>query len=359
MIETHVANALLLPDIKDGTPFKILTFINGLVAPSFLFCSGFAFAISLRRKWEDFTSFTKAFWRYVIRLLFILVVGYSLHLPFFSLKKLQELSDPAAWSPFYQTDILQTISVTLLLFTFLIAVLRSERFFLLSAGLIGATFVFAAPIVREMDLGNLPVWLQPYLTMKVKSQFPLFPWSGFLIAGLMVGYGYIRANGAERGDVFMNRLSLGAVAAIVLSLIVEVGPVTVYPNHDFWRASPEFFFVRVGIVLLLMYMLWWKDKRAAAPGQMFVALFGQESLIVYVTHLLIVYGYTYEFSFIRLFGPTLNYPTVFGLFAALTLAMFLLAYVWHAMKGWNKRISRYIQFAVLAGIVVAFLLKSG
>jgi len=46
MIETHVLNATLDSRLKLEIPFKILTFVNGLVAPSFLFCAGFAFAIS-------------------------------------------------------------------------------------------------------------------------------------------------------------------------------------------------------------------------------------------------------------------------------------------------------------------------
>ncbi|HMD13095.1 MAG TPA: heparan-alpha-glucosaminide N-acetyltransferase domain-containing protein, partial [Bacteroidota bacterium] len=46
MIETHVFNALLLPQLKEETFFKILTFVNGLVAPSFLFCAGLALAIT-------------------------------------------------------------------------------------------------------------------------------------------------------------------------------------------------------------------------------------------------------------------------------------------------------------------------
>jgi hypothetical protein len=73
--------------------------------------------------------------------------------------------------------------------------------------------------------------------------------------------------------------------------------------------------------------------------------------------LLIVYGYTYKWSFIKFFGPTLNYAQCFGLFAALTAAMFLLAYCWHRLKGWNIRYAKIVQFATIAGIVLSFLLR--
>jgi uncharacterized membrane protein len=53
MIEVHVFNAFLLPELKQSDWFDILTFINGLVAPAFLFVSGFAFAVSSNSKLDD------------------------------------------------------------------------------------------------------------------------------------------------------------------------------------------------------------------------------------------------------------------------------------------------------------------
>jgi len=67
MIETHIVNALLRSDIKELTSFKVLTFFNGLVAPSFLLCAGLGFAISLNRKWDEYVHFKKAMWRYFFR----------------------------------------------------------------------------------------------------------------------------------------------------------------------------------------------------------------------------------------------------------------------------------------------------
>jgi uncharacterized membrane protein len=357
MIETHVVNALILPEYKLTLPHKILTFFNGLVAPTFLFCAGFAFAISARRKWADFTPASKMYWRYVVRLLFILVVGYSLHLPFFALSKLLALNDPSAWLPFYQADILQTIAVTLLFLAMLAALLRSEKVFYSAAALCFTLFVFAAPIVREADLSALPPWLTPYLTMNVKTQFPLFPWSGFLIGGMLVGAMFIRSVALEGGGVYMKRLVLASLGAIILSLAVESIPLTIYPNHDFWKGSPEFFFVRFGIVVVLLVLLWRFGEGRGEGGSSVLALFGQESLLVYVVHLLVVYGYDYKFSFIRMFGPTLGYLPVFGLFALLTAAMYGLAFGWHRIKRWNKTWARYLEYAVLAGIVLSFLLK--
>ena len=255
MIETHVLNALLETSIKDEAFFKILTFVNGLVAPSFLFCAGFALAITLQRKWADFIHLKYPLWRYLVRLLFILVVAYSLHLPFFSLKHLREISDQNVWLPFFQSDILQVIAITLFVLVLLVVALRNQTRFLRVASILTLIIIFISPIVREMDHSNLPVWLRPYLTMNVKSQFPLFPWSAFLMTGAIAGCFFLKAKGEGRDAAFMKKLGVGSFVMILLSLAIEYQPMTIYPNHDFWRATPEFFFVRLGLVCLIGFGL--------------------------------------------------------------------------------------------------------
>jgi uncharacterized membrane protein len=358
MIETHVFNAILRPELKDQDPFKVLTFINGLVAPSFLFCAGMAMAVTLQRKWDVYANFERPLWRYLVRLLFILVVGYSLHLPFFSLTRLRALDDPQAWLPFYQADILQTIAVSLMVLTFLAVAMRTASRFLWMTAILSTLVVFAAPLVRNLDYSGFSVWIRPYLTTQFKSQFPLFPWLAFLSSGTLVGFWFtaMKARGKERA--FVNQLTLVALASIAGALVVEALPITIYPNHNFWKASPEFFFLRLGLVALALVLLWhYEDSRTVSPRSVFT-LFGKESLIVYVVHLLIVYGYTYEFSFIRYFGPRMNYAECALAFLALTAAMWALAYIWHRVKAWNATAGKIIQAVVLAAIVVEFIVKS-
>ena len=355
MIETHVVNALLGASLKDETPFKVLTFVNGLVAPSFLFCAGFGLAISLRRKWALFVGFEKPLWRYLFRLAFIMVVAYSLHLPFFSFERLRGLTDESQWIPFFQVDILQVIVVTLLFLILLACAVRKENVFRAAALLAALAVVFLSPMVNGMDFSNLPIWLRPYLSAQYRSQFPMFPWSAFLIMGTVVGFHFM--NASARQAIWMKRFACAAAAGIGVSLLAEVVPPNLYPNHDFWRASPEFFFVRLGIIGLSLAGLWYYDQRKRPPASSLITLFGQESLLVYVLHLLVVYGYTYEWSFVRMFGPTLNYLECLGLFAALTISMYIVAYVWHRLKGWNMRAAQAVEVAALGSIVAAFILK--
>ena len=357
MIETHIVNALLLPEIKKQTFFTILSFVNGLVAPSFLFCAGFALAITLHRKWDDFIFLRRPFWRYVLRLGFILIVGYSLHLPFFSLTKLRAITDENLWIPFYQADILHTISITLFVLVLLAVVVRNRNYYFPIAALIALLLVYTAPVVRELDYTSIAPWLRSYLTNHYKSQFPLLPWSSFLIGGAIIGFWFLSARQQNSERKFIPNITVLGVGAIVISLIAEFMPITIYPDHKFWRASPEFFFIRFGLVMIFLVSLWWYEQKRNVTGRSFVSLFGQESLLVYVVHLLVVYGYTYKFSFVRFFGPTLNYAECTGLFIGLTIAMGAMAYVWNRLRRISPTAVTIIRTVVLSVIVLMFLLK--
>ena len=68
MIETHVFNSLLKPFLKEEGWFHLLNFFNGLVAPSFLFVSGWAFVVASTRKLDDLHKFRLAFWQQLKRI---------------------------------------------------------------------------------------------------------------------------------------------------------------------------------------------------------------------------------------------------------------------------------------------------
>lgn len=356
MIETHVVNALLNPSIKETGLYKVISFINGLVAPSFLFCAGLGLAITLSRRREAFLTPGKTLFRYLARLGFLLIVAYSLHLPFFSWTKLKGIADANTWIPFYQADILQVIALTLLLTVIFVQIFRTERRFVIALSASAVLFVFLAPLLRNLDLGSLPPWLQPYLTNRVKSQFPLFPWSAFLIGGVLAGM-YLFRHAEDQRRPAAAKLARAGILAVAAALLCEAAPLTLYPAHSFFNASPEFFFVRFGIILCILAGFWAAERPSAPAKSRGMILFGQESLIVYVTHLLVVYGYTYEWSFVRLYGPTLGYAGCAGLFAALSAAMYLLAFGWHAIKRWNAQTARAVQYAFVALMVVIFFVK--
>lgn len=58
MVETHVVNALLLNSLRQSFVYISLDFLNGFVAPSFLFVAGFSFTLALNRKGDAYRRFS-------------------------------------------------------------------------------------------------------------------------------------------------------------------------------------------------------------------------------------------------------------------------------------------------------------
>ena len=113
MVEVHVFNAFLQTQYRTTEWFSVLNYINGLVAPSFVFMAGFVFMVASQRKLDEFRAYGKAFWRQIWRIFLILCVGYFLHLPYFSFHRVITETTEAGWLKFYQADVLHCIAVGL------------------------------------------------------------------------------------------------------------------------------------------------------------------------------------------------------------------------------------------------------
>jgi len=71
MVEVHVVNCFLQPAAKLTWWFHIINFINGLVAPVFIFLSGFSFIISTFHKRDQLLSFSHTMHKRVERILLL------------------------------------------------------------------------------------------------------------------------------------------------------------------------------------------------------------------------------------------------------------------------------------------------
>ncbi|HEX9005757.1 MAG TPA: heparan-alpha-glucosaminide N-acetyltransferase domain-containing protein, partial [Bacteroidota bacterium] len=155
MIETHVLNGTLNPAYTGTLLFKVLNFVNGLVAPAFLFASGLAFAIASRRKLADYLAFRWPLIRQLARLALLFIIGYGLHIPKFDYHHLRYDAGEAAWHFFAQVDVLQCIAVSLLTLQLLLLVLRSERRMYLAAGVLLAGIVVTTPLIWAIDFWKI------------------------------------------------------------------------------------------------------------------------------------------------------------------------------------------------------------
>jgi uncharacterized membrane protein len=307
MIEVHVVNALLSPERRQSSAFRLLDAFNGLVAPAFLFCAGFAVALTLGRPFHD-RRWRAALASHAKRSAMLLALGYLLH---------ASALLSGAWGTFLQADILQTLAVTLLASAAVASLARTPERFRVAMLALALASVAATPFARAHEFSGLPRFVAPYLTDRVETQFPLFPWGGFVFAGSALG-------SLSRSDDdlarWRRRLEVFAVIAAIAAATAW-GATSVFPPHDPWTAGPAYMLARLAVVCAGALAL---TTRLPASVERPVLLLGGRSLLVYFAHIALVYG-RHPFSLRSLVGPTLGWTACAGVWLAVTIAMGALA----------------------------------
>jgi uncharacterized membrane protein len=353
MIEVHVFNTFLQSGPRTTSWFQMLTFINGLVAPSFTFISGFVFLVASQRKLESFRTYGSAFWRQIGRISLIWVIGYALHLPFFSFYWMRTATTETGWLMFYQVDILHCIAFGVLVLFLLRLSIRNDRTYRAVLALLGVAVVGASPFVWDIDFVQwIPAPLAAYINSQHYSLFPLFPWLGFMLFGGVFAAGYITTR--ERQKERKHIVQLAWVGAIMV-LACALGRELLGNNHigsaDI-RANPLFFFERLGIVILLLTACWFYAEYRKTEKS-FVLDVGRQSLMVYTAHLLVIYGrFWNERSFAFYYGETWSVAQCIAGTLLLAAAMSAAAIGWDWMKRNHLPLAR-VWFWMFGGTVTA------
>ena len=363
MIETHMMNATVTPEIRSSLVFGWLTFINGLVAPSFTFASGLAYAVTTRRKIIDYLSFGKPLLLNIRRLLFVVGIGYLLHLPKFNYDQILHETTERSWQIFFQADVLQCIGVSLLILQGLLLLLRTERRLYFTLAGITVVIAFITPLVWGIDWrNNLPLPIAGYMNgihFPNFPGFPLFPWAGFIFAGAVCGYFYLEAKAKQSEASFFKKIIVFAPALMLFSWLIEPVAAKTYPSYDYGLSSPSFFILRLGIVMLLCAGMFFYERWKSVSPKSVVTLVGRESLIVYSVHLLLIYGNFAAFNFGRTVNHTFGWAE--GLIATLVLIclMIVLALGWDRIRKMNPRVKQSIQWGVFVFLVLLFFFGPG
>lgn len=359
MVETHVVNALLLDSLRQNVVFKSLDFVNGFVAPAFLFVAGFSFTLALNRKANAYRKFSPELLRHVKRLVFIWVTGYLMHIPYFSLFKTVHGSTPENMTAFLAVDILQCIATTLLLVHLIRVVIKNDRTFSMILWGLFWLFIIAAPIAGFLDPYQvMPKFFGQYFNRFHGSLFPLFPWSSFLIAGIIASQKITFEKDSRFGERLLPIGAALAAVGIILTFLHKI----FLPQINLFDYAPGWFLVRLGILLwILRGIILYGGKRNIVPQTgsarwSAVKVFGRESFLVYVVHVLFVYGSSAKnVSLAESTGRTLNYLQCFVIFVALTIAMFVLAYAWSTLKKKDYNLSRLVQYTFVSGFFYLFI----
>jgi hypothetical protein len=121
--------------------------------------------------------------------------------------------------------------------------------------------------------------------------FPIFPWAAFAFIGLALGFLLLSDGARKLGATTFVLAGGGGVALIYLARWLDAFPHQFYARYDFWHTSPNFFLVRVGLLLLILAAAYlWCRWGAGQWGFSPLIQLGRTSLLVYWVHIEFVYG---------------------------------------------------------------------
>jgi uncharacterized membrane protein len=343
MLYGHTVSALLAPRYQTGTWFNVWVFQRGLTSTLFLLLSGFAFSIATGRHWSSHAQPSPAMLKRLRRFALFVVLGYALHFPVSRFVDLPP-SAPEQWRSFVAVDVLQLIGVTFIGVQMLVLVTRSRLVFGWTAFALALGAVLVTPAVWRVEwTTRLPLWLSAYLSPAWGSQFPLFPWAGYVLAGAALGQWYLRW-GTARHDWYAN-VALFAPGFGLVTLAFVVGALPVWlVGAGAWEAVPIQVALRLGASLILLSLIARASQRINRLPHVFGAV-AQETLLIYFVHLCIVYGSVWNRGLAQIYGPTLGPGRTVVFVVVLLAAMAGLAVYWNWWKHTRPRAARWTALA--------------
>src|SRR4051812_48446560 len=260
MFQTHCYDSWLGGNARKSTFLMYSQLLGTLPAPLFLFLAGISLALitdKMLRKDASTGEITRTLLRrggeiFAFALLFRLfeyLVAWGW----------------APWTDLFRVDILNIIGVSMMLMALAIgAVLyltgRQRRTLsLLLATAVGAIVIaLATPLLWTSWRPALLPWeLESYINgvNNVRAPqpylFPIFPWTGFAFAGLACGFALFSDLGRERTSKAFALLGVAGLGMVLAGRWLDRAPVQIYSVYDYWHTSPNFFILRVGLLLLI------------------------------------------------------------------------------------------------------------
>lgn len=332
MFQTHCYDAWLSPEARKTTFFMYSQLGGTLPAPLFLFLAGISFAMVTDKLVRKGLPAGKIAQTTIRRGAEIFALGL--------LFRLQEFLIAWGWAPWtdlFRVDILNTIGVSMMMMgvlCWLVLVTGTQGAIRPRLGIAATAVAMAISLLTPL---LWTVWRPAWLPWPIQSYingvhnlgepqpwlFPIFPWTAFAFAGLAVGF-MLQSDWARgRETQIFAGLGVAGPALVATARWFDTQPRQLYAIYDFWHTSPNFFLIRIGLLLIIVFASYaWCRWGAGAWGFSPLIQMGQTSLLVYWVHIEFVYG---RFSILprrsqSIRGASLGLATIFLMMLALSLA---------------------------------------
>jgi len=301
MFQTHCYTSWLTPQARKTEFYRWSQAAGTLPAPLFIFLAGVSSAMVTQRLREKGVARNAIARTAILRGAEIFGLGLLFRGQEFILGY-----PKSPWTDLLRVDVLNILGLSIMLMGVLCWATSSDtlgksRRNAIAAGLAAATLVAVAtpwlwttyrprwlPWPLESYIDGVHTFGQPQTWV-----FPIFPWVAFAFVGLALGFLLFSDFAKEKEAWFFAAVGVGGAVACALSLALDAAPVQLYPAaiYDYWHTSPEFFLMRCGVLLALLFLVYaWCRWGWAQKGFSPIIQLGNTSLLVYWVHIEFVYG---------------------------------------------------------------------
>lgn len=288
MIEAHTVDAWVVSDalVRDQARYKMLQFLAGWAAPLFLFLAGVSVSLAAAAHMRKGKSAEQASWLVQKRGWQVLLLAYLFRLQSFMLSPTSNLQS------LLKVDILNVMGVAMVLAAWCWARGKTVRD---SAGWLLVPAALCVILAQYADGWTWPrlfgQQLQGYVRFVVENgNFAVLPWGGFVFAGAWLGRIFAEPRDVAADRALHLRIAIAGVVIFAAAIAGSYAP-ALTPLSKFWTNSTSFFLLRIGVMLVLIFLAWLWMQRPTAGHWSPIVIFGQTSLFVYWVHVEIVYGF--------------------------------------------------------------------
>ena len=339
MVQGHTVDALLADSyrVADNPIYSLWVFMRGMTAPIFMFTAGTVFTYLFRLVNKPFFQNPRTI-KGIKRGLLLVFLGYLLRYPTWTVFDFSNVTD-YSWNTFLAVDVLQLIGLSLFALLFLLYLgekFKINDYIVFSS--VSILVIAVSPFFFRINWNNfLPQFLAGYFYIGTGSLFPFFPWSAYVIAGGILGSYLAKHPMVFRTSKFSLTLAICGLILIVASEIGNILSGTFGYQFAVNSANINLALFRIGFVLLMDSIVSYISLKANTIPKLLIIV-GRNTLIIYVVHLVILYGSAWNIGLFQTSGKSFSGWQAFGIAVAMITLMALMVMGLNFIKMKNKQL---------------------
>lgn len=329
MLNGHTLDAVVLSSVMQGPIFERYNFGRGLVSVAFLVVSGIAFHLSTTSRFERHKSRPEEIRRRFRTGAIVVAWGFALNLPW-GLRITDPAAREAAWRTFTEVSVLHCIGTAILILEAFTVLARRPAHVFIPAGILAVTAFTFAPMADGLLAEGESHWLLNWVSRSGGSMFPLVPWAGYVMVGLLIGGFALPDGGHTPLPKSIGRLAiLGAIAFGAMHLY-GIAPDWINAPHLAGSGTSPVHAMKklVWVVGLIMALAILSSRLEKLPKAL--SVLASHTLFIYVFHLFILFkpipGIAYRFD------HSLTLVQGFGVVAVVMASTFAATLWWHRYR---------------------------